>query len=194
MPICQIQVLSNSHSAKNTVISQNFHTRKLGESYGIFHSVKSVHSQNLNRIVIAHLNIIYLKNKFDKLVISEAKLDNSFSDGQFRISDFAAPFRKDRNSFGGGIMIFMREDIPPASSCPRADHPQFPSVISIFSFHPEFLCDITSSFKSTKKSKSKPTLHRSLSNVQKTISSFSLFCIQQRIPSLRSLFLIITVT
>ena len=80
----------------------------------------------------------------------------------------------------------------PASSSPRADHPQFPSAISISSFHPQFLCNITSSFKSIKKSKSKPALHRSLSYIQKTISSFSLFCIQKRSSSLRSLCLTIT--
>ena len=57
----------------------------------------------------------------------------------------------------------------PASSGPRADHPQFPSAISISSFHPQFLCNVTSSFKSIKKSKSKPVSHRNLSYIQKTI-------------------------
>ena len=47
----------------------------------------------------------------------------------------------------------------PASSGPRMDHPQFPYAISISSFYPQILCNVISSFKSTKKSKSKPALH-----------------------------------
>ena len=46
------------------------------------------------------------------MVISETKLDESFSNGQFKIPGYALPFRLDRNQFGGGIMIFVREDIP----------------------------------------------------------------------------------
>ena len=37
---------------------------------------------------------------------------NHLSDKQFRFPGFVAPFRKDCNSFGGGIMVFIREDIP----------------------------------------------------------------------------------
>ena len=72
---------------------------------------------------MAHLNINSLRNKFDSLadqikvnvdilVISETKLDESFPVGQFKIPGFATPFRRDRNEFGGGIMVFVREDIP----------------------------------------------------------------------------------
>ena len=46
------------------------------------------------------------------MVISETKLDESFSNGQFKIPGYALPFRLDRNQFGGGIMVFVREDIP----------------------------------------------------------------------------------
>ena len=86
-------------------------------------SLKSVRRKNLSRIIFAHLNINSLRNKFDTLVnqikgngdvlvISETKLDESFLEGQFKISGFATPFRRDRNEFGGGIMVFVREDIP----------------------------------------------------------------------------------
>ena len=46
------------------------------------------------------------------MVISEAKLDESFPNGQFIIPGYALPCRLDRNQFGGGIMVFVREDIP----------------------------------------------------------------------------------
>ena len=72
------------------------------------------------------------------------------------------------------------------------------SAISIRNFHTSFhsqvLCNVTSSFKSIKKSKFKPALHSSLFFIQKAISSFSLSYIQKRISYLRSLCLIITVT
>ena len=45
-------------------------------------------------------------------MISETKLDSSFPTGQFLINGYSEPFRIDRNSQGGGIMLYVREDIP----------------------------------------------------------------------------------
>ena len=64
-----------------------------------------------------------MKNKFDYLIeqitgnidilmISETKLDSCFPTGQFLINDYSDPFRIDRNSQGGGIMLYVGEDIP----------------------------------------------------------------------------------
>ena len=39
-------------------------------------------------------------------------LDSSFPNGQFSIDGFPRPFRRDRNKNGGGVMIFVRDDIP----------------------------------------------------------------------------------
>ena len=60
-------------------------------------SIKAIRKRDLSRIVVAHLNINSLKNKFDYLIekitgnidilmISETKLDNSFPTGQFLIN------------------------------------------------------------------------------------------------------------
>ena len=48
----------------------------------------------------------------DVLVISETKLDASFPIDQFKISGFSTPFSRDRDQYGGGLLIFVREDIP----------------------------------------------------------------------------------
>ena len=103
------------------------HISELSESNAgdvvVFKSLKDVRIKNLNRIVLAHLNINSLRNKFDLLidqikgnvdvlVISETKLDDSFPTGQFKILGYASPFRLDRDENGGGIMVFVREDIP----------------------------------------------------------------------------------
>ena len=78
--------------------------------------------KNLNRIIIACLNINSLRSKFhllteqvktnvDVLVISKTKLESSFPEGQFKIPAFSTPFPRDRDQFGGYIMVFVREDI-----------------------------------------------------------------------------------
>ena len=67
----------------------------------------------MNKIIFAHLNISSIRNKFEELIsqvkgtidvlmISETKIDNSFSQ----------PYRIDQISYGGGIMLYVREDIP----------------------------------------------------------------------------------
>ena len=45
-------------------------------------------------------------------MISETKLDESFRIGQFLIDGYSVPFRLDRNENGGGILLYVRDDIP----------------------------------------------------------------------------------
>ena len=45
-------------------------------------------------------------------MISETKIDDSFPTGNFLTGDFSKPYRLDRNSLGGGISLYVREDIP----------------------------------------------------------------------------------
>ena len=45
-------------------------------------------------------------------MVSETKLDNSFSVSQFLIDGYCPPFRLDRDNNGRRIMLFVREDIP----------------------------------------------------------------------------------
>ena len=72
---------------------------------------------------LVHLNINSIRNKFkllneqikgiiDVLMISETKVDYSFPIGNLLIDGFSTPYRSDRDSKGGGIMLFVREDIP----------------------------------------------------------------------------------
>ena len=74
-------------------------------------------------IIIGHLNINSIRNKFDALsfitdtnidilLISETKLNDSFLSAQFRLKGFCTPYRIDRNSKGGGFLSYFREDIP----------------------------------------------------------------------------------
>ena len=45
-------------------------------------------------------------------MISETKNDDSFPLGNFLIGGFSEPYRLDCNSLGGGISLYVREDIP----------------------------------------------------------------------------------
>ena len=53
-----------------------------------------------------------LQEKFDILVLTESKLDSSFPTNQFLIEGYSKPFRFDRNRNGGGVPLYIREDIP----------------------------------------------------------------------------------
>ena len=51
-------------------------------------------------------------NKIDSLLISETKLDNTFPWSQFILEGFTPPYRLDRTEHGGGLMLFIRENMP----------------------------------------------------------------------------------
>ena len=44
-------------------------------------------------------------------MISETKIDESFPTSQFLIDGFSSPYRLDRNSNGGGILVYFKNDI-----------------------------------------------------------------------------------
>ena len=45
-------------------------------------------------------------------MISETKVDEYFPHVQFFLDGFGTTFRLDRNRDGGGVMLFIRNDIP----------------------------------------------------------------------------------
>ena len=86
--------------------------------------MQEIRCKNIGKIIIGHLNVNSLRNKFDALesiikvnidifVVSVTKLDESFPMGQFKIDGFSTPFKIDRNKEGGGggIIIYIRSDI-----------------------------------------------------------------------------------
>ena len=84
--------------------------------------LQNIRLRNLDRIIFGHLNINSIRNKInilesiatkniDILLISETKIDESFSNAQFRMNGFSEPIRIDRNSNGGGLLLYTRKDI-----------------------------------------------------------------------------------
>ena len=81
--------------------------------------LKSLRTSNPDKLVFAHLNINSIRNKFemlsdqikgniDVLLVSETKIDDSFPNGNFLIGGFSTPYRLDRNSNGGVLVIYQR--------------------------------------------------------------------------------------
>ena len=100
--------------------------------------LKDTRKSNLDKLVFGQLNVNSLRNKFDMLselkkgfvdvfMLSEAKLDDSLPEGQFFIDGCHIPFRYDRNGNGGGIFLYVREDIPA-----KIIHCDFPTSESFF--------------------------------------------------------------
>ena len=85
--------------------------------------IKNLRLRNINKVITGNININSLPNKFEQLkefvkkhidipVITETKLYNSFPTSQFLVKSFAEPFRLDQNRNGGGVIIYIRDDIP----------------------------------------------------------------------------------
>ena len=55
---------------------------------------------------------VIISNNVDILAIAETKLDNTFPTSQFILEGFHPPFRYDRNRFGGGILVYVRNGVP----------------------------------------------------------------------------------
>ena len=53
-----------------------------------------------------------INGNIDICMISETKLDKTFPAAQFYLQAFCDPYQFDRNCNGGGIMLYIREDIP----------------------------------------------------------------------------------
>ena len=68
---------------------------------------------NLNsfRYKYSFIRDILIKQSVDYFSISESKLDDSFTNAQFHIPDFVC-YRQDLTSSSGGLLIYVRADLP----------------------------------------------------------------------------------
>ena len=87
----------------------------------MFPELKHFCLNNPKNLILGHLNINALSNKFetmkniiedtfDTFLISDTKIENSFPNSQFSISGYRI-FRRDRNCFGGGICLYVKNSI-----------------------------------------------------------------------------------
>ena len=77
--------------------------------------------RNIGHLILAHTSINSIRYKFDVLLysvkgkvdvimITETKLDDSFPTMQFSIEGYHT-FRLEKNEYGGGILLYVRDDI-----------------------------------------------------------------------------------
>ena len=86
-------------------------------------SLQELRLGNINRIILAHININSIRNKHDMLfdlikgkvdilLITETKIDDTFPTSQFIVPGYTTPYRFNRSQFGGGLLMYIRDDIP----------------------------------------------------------------------------------
>ena len=84
-------------------------------------ALKDIRISNMNKLIFGHLNINSLRNKFDLFseqvkgsidILTVSKLGDGFPVAQFLIEGLHSPLGFDRNINGGGIMLYVLEDIP----------------------------------------------------------------------------------
>ena len=84
--------------------------------------LKSIRQKHPNKIIIGHLNVNSIRNKFvplqsmfqntlDIFLVSETKLDDTFTSAQFCVQGYQNPFRRDRTANGGGLLFYVSDNI-----------------------------------------------------------------------------------
>ena len=68
---------------------------------------------NINSLLkhIDEVRVLLTEYTFDILAINESKIDNSISDNELHIFGYDI-IRKDRNRYGGGVVLYVRDNIP----------------------------------------------------------------------------------
>ena len=95
-------------------------------------SIRQLKLSNPHKIILGHLNINSLRNKFESIadviqgtfdifLLSETKIDESFPDKQFCLNNYRA-FRKDRNWYGRGNMFYVNKNLPCKSLTTETDN------------------------------------------------------------------------
>ena len=85
--------------------------------------LRNLRLKNIGRVIVGYLNINSVRNKLDPLkeivsknidilMVAETKIDVSFPKEQFFIEGYSNPLRLDRNASGGGLLVYVRSDIP----------------------------------------------------------------------------------
>ena len=78
--------------------------------------------KNMHKIVVGQINVNSIRNKFDYLMaavlgnidillITETKIDSTFPMNQFYLNGYNVPYRNYRKTNGGGILVYIRNDI-----------------------------------------------------------------------------------
>ena len=116
-------------SAKGNANAENKNENESGiqdesqKCKNFIYSLVKIRKDHSNKIIMAHININSLRNKFyvltnsvteykNILMISETNLDDICSHALYHLKDFSNPYMLDGNSHGGRILVQVRDKIP----------------------------------------------------------------------------------
>ena len=71
----------------------------------------------------------------DILAVAQVKLDSSFPSAQFLVHGYKTSYRKDGNKHGGGLLVYVKEDIP---CCQLTNHPPVHNLLDIIAIELNF--------------------------------------------------------
>ena len=90
---------------------------------------------NINSIRYKHNELFTMaQNNIDILAIAETKLDSSFPSAQFLFHSYKTPYRKDGIKHGGGLLVYVKEDIP----CSQLTNPPVHDLLDIIAVELNF--------------------------------------------------------
>ena len=113
----------NPHSSQTLIGKTSCLNLTNENADNIYSILNDIRVNNSHRVILGHPNINSIRNKFDALsdiiknkidimLISETKINGSFPYSIFTIDGYTLPYRKDRTNMGGGIILYIRDDIP----------------------------------------------------------------------------------
>ena len=123
--MCDRATMSNNHNKVDKTHSDDCDSgsadsltsdSRANGKFTVFKHLRKIKLKNMNCITIAQININSLRNKFsflaeavrgniDILLVTETKLDSSFPNAQFQMHVYTTPYRLDRNTNGGGLLL-----------------------------------------------------------------------------------------
>ena len=117
------KMLSDSEESDTFSVKNSFVAVDESTATSANYVLKKLRIKNTKRVIIGTLNINSVASKIEHLrevignyldifTIQETKLDDSFPTAQLLIEGYSEPYRLDRNRHGGGVLIYVREDIP----------------------------------------------------------------------------------
>ena len=104
-----------SENCKNAPFEKISENNKTNFKCNFENVLKNLRKKSMHKIVVGQININHLmatvSGNIDILMITETKIDSTFPVNQFYLNDYNVPYRNDRNTNGGGILVYIRDDI-----------------------------------------------------------------------------------
>ena len=112
----------HSESNGDSVLSSSYSDSE-EENIDVYDQLRKLKKENKNGPILCYLNINSIRYKFDDLkeiltdklvdmlIVAETKIDDSFNINLFKAEGYKTE-RRDRTAHGGGLMTFVRSDLP----------------------------------------------------------------------------------